>query len=297
MQIFVKLTVADGAGQTVTLDVEPSDSIGAVKAKIQDKEGCPPNRQRLYLGSTLLKDGKTLADYGIQNESTLFLVLVPADSYAVILFPGDGEGEPIAYTCPFDEYDSLPTWAGNLQFYKVKNNCVGFKINADYCPDSFSPQENYLFDGWEEEGLKEARTISQGNPTATIAAKWKFDAFNAYGPIDKIPAADGGNIYLGGIRWRVIGEKDQTQLLVSSETLGDRLTFDEAEAYRDRIYDGFSALEKAAVIPTTKTDGEYTVEYSDLPGHYNPKTYQASELNGAKLFFLSAAETEYYLPT
>ena len=294
MQISVKLTVADGAGQTVTLEVEPSDSIDAVKAKIQDKEGCPPDRQRLYWGSALLEDGKTLAEYGIQNESTLYLIVPPADSFTVIMLPGESEGEPITYTCPFDEYEDLPTWAGTLQFYKDKNNLANFNLDADYCPDSFIPQENYLFDGWE--GLKDLHHIIKDRPV-TVTAKWKLDRLRAYGPIEKIPAADGGNIYLGGIRWRVIGEKDQTRLLVSSDVLGDRLTFDEAEAYRDRIYDGFSALEKAAVIPTTKTDGEYTVEYSDLPGHYNPKTYQASELNGAKLFSLSAAETEYYLPT
>ncbi|MBQ6262114.1 MAG: InlB B-repeat-containing protein [Clostridia bacterium] len=294
MEIFVRVTVADGDGRTITLAVEPSDTIEAVKAKIRDAEGYAPDSQRLYLGSALLDNVHSLAYYEIGEESTLYLVVLPADSFTVIMLPGEGEGEPITYTYPFDEYGDLPTWAGNLQFYKDKNNLASFKLNADYCPDSFIPQKNYLFDGWE--GLKSLLHIVKGKP-ATVTAKWKLDRLNAYGPIEEIPAADGGNIYLGGIRWRVIGEKDQTRLLVSSDTLGDRLTWSEAEAYRDRIYDGFSALEKAAVIPTTKTDGEYTVEYSDLPGHYNPKTFQASELNGAKLFSLSAAETEYYLPT
>ena len=160
MQISVKLTVADGAGQTVTLDVEPSDSIDAVKAKIQDKTGCPPDRQRLYWGSALLEGGKTLADYGIQNESTLYLIVPPADSFTVIMLPGEGEGEPITYTYPFDEYGDLPNnWPGNLQFYKDKNNLATFILNADYCPDSFIPQKNYLFDGWE--GLKSLLHIAK----------------------------------------------------------------------------------------------------------------------------------------
>jgi hypothetical protein len=186
MQIFITIIVDGGNGETISLEVEPTDSIEAVKAKIHERKGLDPDRQRLVYNGIILNEGKTLSDYNIKKESTIQLryrpEAYPALPFAVVrIKPGTATGSDILVTS-FDA-DKLSfnfSIFDNGQFLWFQNK-LAYKYPD--VPQSFQSTHTFLRWRVEIEGNNDA-SISppgQGLPSmiegeaVTLTALWNDD--------------------------------------------------------------------------------------------------------------------------
>lgn len=123
MQVFIEVTVDDGK-QHITLEVEPTDRIEDVKAKIAEQNGTPVADQVLTFAGKVLEDGNTLQDYSIQKDSTIRLLV----RNKVYFDTNGGESVDPITVIPGEKYGTLPSSAitglsgGNKNWYLVDEN-------------------------------------------------------------------------------------------------------------------------------------------------------------------------------
>ncbi|MCR5520518.1 MAG: hypothetical protein K6F44_01235 [Lachnospiraceae bacterium] len=207
--------------------------------------------------------------------------------YTVILSPGEGSGEPIVYSA--DKSEITKTWrdAGNCEFY-LEDGSVGFKIETDYCPDSFTAPEGKSFEKWDGQAGRYT-TIQRGTTTFTVI--WGLPKYDG-DSINNIPPFSGDECYtIAGIEWKLIGKDEERGIgLLIAKNIIDNLII-EWEAITpefDSLSFGFTRCfdnGEQPIIPTSKAEEQF---------FHEQEAYYSSALSESYFFALSAPEVEYY---
>jgi ubiquitin C len=219
-----RIDVKTLTGKTITLDVEPFDSIGNVKQKIQEKEGIPPDQQRLIFAGKQLEDGRTLTHYNIQNGSTLHLVLrlpqdVPSSNnpgffHIIIDFSVLGKDKPTESDRKTITLEVEPSDSIDSVKHKVQDK-------LDIIPD----QQRLIFAGKQ---LEDGRTLSDYNiqqgSTLHLALRLIAD-IGVFGQHEDSPGRDflrGSYDEGGGVAWQEDSPSRSREILAIMEQVRRR---------------------------------------------------------------------------
>ena len=223
MQIFVK-----AADKTITIEVEPTDSIEATKEKIFEQEGILPENQLLFFNGEQLDEGKNLSDYNIQKESTLRLEVQQTDTdvreitVTGVYQAGTTADEKISVDIVWDAMDFTYTapsqgtwnpathayegqaaggWSDNTPAITVKNHSnvalnatLGFTADVAGVVGTFTEASGTANDSVLELATAEGTEVANA-PTATATfgiSGAAIDADKTLGTITVAIAKDGG---------------------------------------------------------------------------------------------------------